>query len=59
MLVSVDRYPGCIYLGYDITVNIVAYLSLITKSLAEKSKPFGANCPLKDILILASPFQIL
>ena len=43
ILVNEDKYPGVIYFGYETTVKIVAYLSLITKSLGEKCNPLGAN----------------
>ena len=42
-------------LGYDITVSIVAYLSLITKSDGLNCNPLGANSLLN--FIMQSPSQ--
>ena len=42
-LVIFAKYPSPMNLGYDSTVKIVAYLSLITKSALLNSNPLGAN----------------
>jgi hypothetical protein len=47
IFVKSDKYPSLIYLGYEITVNIVAYLSLIIKLFTLNINPFGAICDLK------------